>query len=132
MKVLWLGPLSPLLDWLRRQDTDVDAHERPIIRTSLPLDVLRAGPGGDQRAPYDLLVSYNYRHIVPPETCRAYVARAVNLHLSYLPFNRGCHPNVWAHHDGTPSGVSLHLLAAQGWDTPVEVLVRAGKEARGE
>ena len=34
----------------------------------------------------------------------------VNLHTSFLPFNRGAHPNVWAIVDGTRAGVTLHLI----------------------
>lgn len=40
----------------------------------------------------------------------------VNLHTSLLPFNRGVHPNVWAIVDGTPAGVTLHLIDS-GIDT---------------
>lgn len=34
----------------------------------------------------------------------------LNLHPSYLPFNRGKHPNFWCLADGTPCGVSLHFI----------------------
>ena len=27
--------------------------------------------------------------------------------MSYLPFNRGAHPNFWSFVDNTPSGVSI-------------------------
>jgi methionyl-tRNA formyltransferase len=40
----------------------------------------------------------------------------VNLHISYLPFNRGAHPNVWSWIEGSPSGVSIHLID-EGIDT---------------
>ena len=33
----------------------------------------------------------------------------INMHPSYLPFNRGKHPNFWCLADGTPCGVSLHV-----------------------
>ena len=36
----------------------------------------------------------------------------INLHLSYLPFNRGAHPNFWSFYENTPSGVSIHLIDA--------------------
>jgi len=38
------------------------------------------------------------------------------LHISYLPFNRGAHPNFWSHYEGTPSGVTIHLID-EGIDT---------------
>lgn len=36
--------------------------------------------------------------------------RAVNLHPSLLPFNRGAAPNVWPLLDGTPAGTTLHVM----------------------
>lgn len=33
-----------------------------------------------------------------------------------MPFNRGAHPNFWSHYDGTPSGVSIHMID-EGIDT---------------
>lgn len=38
-----------------------------------------------------------------PEGC-------INLHPSFLPFNRGQYPNVWSIVEGTPSGVTLHYI----------------------
>ena len=40
----------------------------------------------------------------------------VNLHISYLPWNRGAHPNFWSFFDATPTGVSIHLID-KGIDT---------------
>jgi len=34
----------------------------------------------------------------------------VNLHPSYLPYNRGMHPYYWSVVDETPSGVSIHFI----------------------
>ena len=42
--------------------------------------------------------------------------RCINLHLSYLPYNRGKNPNVWSIVENTPSGVTLHEID-QGIDT---------------
>jgi methionyl-tRNA formyltransferase len=39
-----------------------------------------------------------------------------NLHISYLPYNRGAHPNFWSFYDNTPSGVTIHLID-EGIDT---------------
>ena len=38
---------------------------------------------------------------------------AVNLHPSYLPFNRGQFPNVWSIVENTPAGVTLHYIDEQ-------------------
>jgi methionyl-tRNA formyltransferase len=40
----------------------------------------------------------------------------INLHPSYLPYNRGHSPNVWSIIDGTPAGVTLHYIDS-GVDT---------------
>ena len=37
----------------------------------------------------------------------------MNLHTGYLPFNQGSHPNVWSIVEGTPAGVTLHLMAPE-------------------
>ncbi len=45
-----------------------------------------------------------------------FVNGVVNLHPSYLPFNRGAYPNVWSIIDATPAGVTLHFID-EGVDT---------------
>lgn len=62
------------------------------------------------------IISFGYRHILPPEIVREYAGRAFNLHISMLPWNRGASPNLWAWYDGTPHGVTLHLID-EGVDT---------------
>lgn len=34
----------------------------------------------------------------------------INLHPSYLPYNRGQYPNVWSIIEGTPAGATLHYI----------------------
>ena len=64
----------------------------------------------------DLVVVFGYRHIIPREVLRAATARIINLHISYLPFNRGAHPGFWCFYDGTPCGVTIHDVD-EGVDT---------------
>lgn len=59
----------------------------------------------------DFIVSFGYRHILSKEVCERFDGRAVNLHIGYLPFNRGAHPVVWSVLDGTPAGVTLHYMS---------------------
>jgi methionyl-tRNA formyltransferase len=40
----------------------------------------------------------------------------INVHISALPWNRGAHPNLWAHLDGTSHGVTIHEMD-EGLDT---------------
>ncbi len=58
---------------------------------------------------FDLIISFGYRHIIPKEIIIT-SCPILNLHISYLPFNRGAHPNFWSHFDATPSGVTIHLI----------------------
>jgi methionyl-tRNA formyltransferase len=37
----------------------------------------------------------------------------VNVHRSYLPYNRGLDPLQWALVDGTPAGVTIHVMTEQ-------------------
>ena len=64
----------------------------------------------------NLIVSFGYRHILSSDFINNCGCPIVNLHISYLPFNRGAHPNFWSFYDDTPSGVSIHLMD-EGLDT---------------
>ncbi|MYB88490.1 MAG: hypothetical protein F4X93_00785 [Proteobacteria bacterium] len=59
---------------------------------------------------YDLVISFGYRHILSPKVLATAKRPIINLHIGYLPYNRGTHPNFWAFYDGTPSGVTIHFL----------------------
>ena len=65
---------------------------------------------------YDLVISFGYRHIIKKEIIEKTKIPIINLHISYLPWNRGSHPNFWSFFDSTPSGVSIHLVDS-GIDT---------------
>lgn len=65
---------------------------------------------------YDLAISFGYRHILTKNVIHSSSAPIINLHISYLPYNRGAHPNFWSFFEGTPSGVSIHLID-EGIDT---------------
>lgn len=64
----------------------------------------------------DLLISYNYRHIITTEVLDVLGFRAYNLHTSFLPFNRGAHPVLWSVLEETPLGVTIHQID-DGLDT---------------
>lgn len=83
-----------------------------IVRlTSSPADVEIA-----RHDKPDLGVSVLYRHKLTPEVLALFPRGVVNLHLGYLPWNRGAMPNVWPIIDGTPAGVTLHWMD-EGIDT---------------
>ena len=64
----------------------------------------------------DLVISFGYRKILNKTLLKKLVRPAINLHISYLPYNRGAHPNFWSFIDNTPKGVSIHEIDS-GIDT---------------
>lgn len=110
MRILYLGPPSPLHEWLRRQH-DVIFHMHPVDAQYMNNETANNWFGA-----FDWIVSYNYAHILKPDVLAAVEGRAVNLHISLLPWNRGCHPNVWSWAEDTPKGVTLHYMD-EGVDT---------------
>lgn len=87
-----------VFDWLRLQ-----GHET-ILWTK------RLDAGWCQGQAFDLAVSYTYRFILSAEVIESLNHNAVNIHNSFLPFNRGADPNLWSIADGTPRGVTLHYI----------------------
>ena len=69
-----------------------------------------------QKVDYDLIISFGYCKIINRSILDRIKCPIINLHISYLPFNRGAHPNFWSFFDNTPSGVTIHLID-EGIDT---------------
>lgn len=59
---------------------------------------------------FDLIISFGYKFIIPKNFLDKIDFPAINIHISYLPYNRGSHPNFWSFYDNTPPGVSIHLI----------------------
>ncbi len=64
----------------------------------------------------EIIVSYNYRYIIPQDIIQYMNGKIINLHISYLPWNRGSSPNFWSFIDNTPKGVTIHQID-KGLDT---------------
>ena len=60
---------------------------------------------------HDITISFGYRYIIPQSLLQQATCKSINLHISYLPFNKGAHPNFWAFYDSTPHGVTIHEIA---------------------
>src|SRR6185295_18584444 len=58
----------------------------------------------------DFLVSYGYRHVLSRDVVARFAGRAINLHISLLPWNRGADPNLWSFLEDTPKGVTIHCI----------------------
>ncbi len=60
---------------------------------------------------FDLIVSYGLRKKIPSSYIKLCRGKMINLHISYLPHNKGAHPNFWSWVKNTPKGVSIHLIS---------------------
>lgn len=59
---------------------------------------------------YDIIISFGYRRIVAKEIIAKLNRPIVNLHISYLPYNRGAHSNFWSFINKTQKGVAIHEI----------------------
>lgn len=63
-----------------------------------------------------IIISYNYKYLITQEVIDYVSGRIYNLHISYLPWNRGSDPNYWSFIENTPKGVTIHQVD-KGLDT---------------
>jgi methionyl-tRNA formyltransferase len=120
MKVLFLGPSdSAVLEFLKSGGDSFSQTLEPLDETFL------------EAHPADFLISHGYRQIIKSGVLDRFPRRAVNLHISYLPWNRGADPNLWSFIENTPKGVSIHYLDA-GIDTGDIIAQRTVEFAAGE
>jgi len=59
---------------------------------------------------FDLIISFGLRKIIKSDILRKVKRPIINLHMSYLPFNKGANPNFWSFHDDTKKGVTIHEI----------------------
>lgn len=103
--ILFLGPAdSPLIAWLRDQGENVAQTDQ------------RISPEVLTQNQFTFLISFGYRHLISKAILDLFPDRAINLHISYLPWNRGSDPNLWSFIEGSPKGVTIHHLD-EGVDT---------------
>lgn len=72
----------------------------------------------------DLVLSVFFGYILKKDFLDSLRVPTVNVHPGLLPFNRGAYPNVWPIIDGTPAGVTIHLID-EGIDTGPVIAQRA-------
>lgn len=105
MKVLMLGTrLSPIEEIIACDGTEV-------MEWSEPVDVHFL-----EKKNFGFVVSYGYRHLITKPVLDYLPEQIINLHISYLPWNRGADPNLWSFLEDTPKGVSIHVID-NGTDT---------------
>jgi methionyl-tRNA formyltransferase len=105
MNVLLLGPNRPdLVDFLQRcNDRVKNTEEKSLVDRDFLQDI-------------EFIISYGYRHILKKELLDKFPEKAINVHISLLPWNRGADPNLWSFLENTPKGVTIHYLDS-GIDT---------------
>ena len=58
----------------------------------------------------DILISFGYLPIIKKDVLKLMKNKAINLHLSYLPWNKGYDPIFWTIFDNTLCGVAIHYM----------------------
>jgi methionyl-tRNA formyltransferase len=58
----------------------------------------------------DIVIASGFEHKVPKEIIEIPEKGIINLHPSFLPYNRGAHPYIWPIIEDTPAGVSIHYM----------------------
>ena len=105
MKILFLGSdKSKLFKWLNFNNELVLSYEDKIPEILL------------NKYNFDFLISYRYRYIIKQNILNYFPNKAINLHISFLPYNRGADPNLWSFIDNTKKGISIHYIDS-GIDT---------------
>ena len=101
LKFLYLGDKSPVYDYL------LSIGETHITQQKITPQYI---------SEYDWVVSYGYRHILKKHHILSSHNPILNLHISYLPWNKGADPNYWSWVENTPKGVTIHAID-EGIDT---------------
>lgn len=101
MRILFAynNPMAlPIAEWLTGQGDDVILISEPITAQTV------------REFRLDLILSYCYKHLFSKEIIDEAGGNIVNLHTSYLPWNRGSDPNFWSFWEDTPKGVTIHYI----------------------
>jgi len=105
MTILVLGVIpSPLT-------SIIENHGLNVIECADPIDTEYL-----QTHSVEFAFSYRYRHIIRKAVIEYLNGNIINLHISFLPWNRGADPNLWSFLEDTPKGVSIHYID-EGIDT---------------
>lgn len=112
MEIVFLG-MNPagekVLEWLELKE---DVNIAAVITEEDELEVI------EELEP-ELAISSGFEHKVPGEFIDVPDKGIVNLHPSYLPFNRGSHPFIWPIIEDTVAGVSIHYMNEEIDEGPV-------------
>ncbi len=93
-----------LAEWLKAKNLEIICLDKKVGNE----DILTYSPS--------LIISYNYRYIISRKIIELMNGNIINLHISFLPWNRGANPNFWSFVEKTPKGVTIHKID-EGLDT---------------
>jgi methionyl-tRNA formyltransferase len=96
MKFLYLGVESKLIDFLKNYGQVEVFKEKNLDKNFVKK--------------FDWIISYGYRFLIKKEILKITKNPIINLHISYLPYNRGADPNYWSFKEKSLKGVSIHKI----------------------
>jgi methionyl-tRNA formyltransferase len=105
MKCLFLGydsKKTKLINFLRKKKIKVKSKKTSLLFKDIEDN--------------DFIISFGYRKIIKKNLILKAKRPIINLHMSYLPYNRGAHPNFWSFVNNTIKGVTIHEID-EGIDT---------------
>ncbi len=105
MNVLVLGYIPSQITPIIKANSDFPIEEQHPIDVNYLID-----------NNIDWIVSFGYRHIIKKPIIEYLKGNVINLHISFLPWNRGADPNLWSFLEDTPKGVTIHYID-EGMDT---------------
>ncbi len=104
-KLLFLGydkRKTKLIEFLENKEIDVRHTKDHLTVSDIEL--------------FDIVVSFGYTKLLNTKFLKKLKRSPINLHMSFLPYNRGSHPNFWSFIDDTPKGITIHEID-EGADT---------------
>lgn len=87
-----------LYDWLKSRENKVYLYSEAVCVEQIK----NMNP--------DIIISYNYNYIISSDVIELMNGNIINMHISYLPWNRGFSPNLWSFIDDTPKGITIHYI----------------------
>lgn len=102
MRILFLGPMNPpqlkIISYLNENQFEVQQTENNLDTIKISFSEI------------DFLISFGYRYIIKDKVLNHFKERAINLHISLLPWNKGADPTFWSVFENTPKGISIHII----------------------
>lgn len=106
MEVIFLGQNQAgeeIYNWLNQRE---DAEVLALLTEKEQLSLI------EELEP-EIVISAGFEHKVHKEIIEVPEKGIINLHPSFLPYNRGAHPYIWPIIEDTPAGVSIHQMTEE-------------------